>query len=230
MTTLLVLGSKPQPVLPNPNSYHALACANASGRSASRFGLPTPDYTVISAIITSGKKPANDLAVKALRGLRTRRLIVYPRPEPIGPLFTRAVKYIKNYRMNPRYVRWQMKSIGYEYVDFSAPSHTFFMAMFKNLAGSDPDLLALVATKQPSTGIAALCLGLAESRHARFILSGFSFEITHDYARNPLVEERGPASIHAPTDQALLRRLSIRFGSLFTTEPAVHDTTGIPYI
>jgi hypothetical protein len=230
MTTLLVMGSKPQPELPNPKSYHALACANASGRSALRYGLPTPDYTVISAIITSGKKPANDLAVNALRGLQTHRLVVYPRPQPTGPLFARVVKYVQNYKMNPRYVRWKMRTIGYYFTEFSAPSHSSFMTMFKHLAGDDPDLLALLSGKQPSTGIAALCLGLAESRYTRFILSGFSFEITHDYARNPLVEERGPASIHAPTDQALLRCLSERFGSLFTTEAAVHDTTGIPYI
>ena len=49
-----------------------------------------------------------------------------------------------------------------------------------------------------------------------------------DYAHNPLIQDRGAVSIHAQTDQAVLRRLSNRFGSVFTTEPAVHNATGIP--
>ena len=40
MTTLLVLGSKPDPVLPPREAFDAVACANASGHSARRYGLP----------------------------------------------------------------------------------------------------------------------------------------------------------------------------------------------
>ena len=40
--TILVLGSKPEPALPPPGSYAALACANASGFSARAHGLPPP--------------------------------------------------------------------------------------------------------------------------------------------------------------------------------------------
>ncbi|MEZ5860807.1 MAG: hypothetical protein R3D28_17830 [Geminicoccaceae bacterium] len=71
MSTLLILGSKPEPALPPPGLIDAVACANASGRSAVQHGLPDPVLTVMSAVLTSGHKAANDLALEALRGLRT---------------------------------------------------------------------------------------------------------------------------------------------------------------
>jgi hypothetical protein len=230
MTTLLVLGSKPEPILPESMAYNEVACANASGRSARRHGLPIPRFTVVSAIVTSGRKPANDLAVEALRGLQTGRLIIYPRPRPRGPMVARALKYLSNYRVNPRYVRWKLRRIGYEFGEFVAPSPEFFTSTFETLCEGDPELIRLMRKKQPSTGLATLALGIVAGGYSRFILAGFSFEITHDYARNPLVDERGPVSAHAETDQAILRHLSRRLGTIFTTEPAVHEATGIPYL
>jgi hypothetical protein len=55
MTTLLILGSKADPALPPRAAWDELACANASGFSAARHGLPTPAYTVMTAVLTSGK-------------------------------------------------------------------------------------------------------------------------------------------------------------------------------
>ena len=52
--TILVLGSKPRPILPPATTYGALACANASGFSARAHGLGAPFYTVISAVLGSG--------------------------------------------------------------------------------------------------------------------------------------------------------------------------------
>jgi len=230
MTALLVLGSKPKPMLPESAAYDEVACANASGRSALSHGLPTPRFTVVSAIVTSGRKPANDLAVDALRGLQTGRLIIYPRPRPRGPMLTRALKSLRNYRMDPRYVRWKLRRIGYEFAEFAAPSPEFFRSTFETLCDDDPELVDLMRKKQPSTGLAALALGIVAGGYSRFILAGFSFEITHDYARNPLVDQRGPVSAHAETDQAILRHLSRRRGTIFTTEPAVHQAAGIPYL
>lgn len=230
MTTLLVLGSKPKPILPGSSTYDEVACANASGRSARNHGLPVPRYTVVSAIVTSGRKPANDLAVEALRGLQTGRLIIYPRPRPQGPVVVRASKYLRNYRMNPRYVRWKLRRIGYEFVEFESPSPEFFSNTFERLCEDDPALIQLMRNKQPSTGLATLALGIVAGGYSRFILTGFSFEITHDYARNPLVDQRGPVSAHAETDQTILRHLSRRLGTIFTTEPAVHEATGVPYL
>jgi hypothetical protein len=70
-----------------------------------------------------------------------------------------------------------------------------------------------------------------EYGYHKVILSGFSFEITHAYADNPLVRARGsPASKHAETDVAVLERISERHGNLLTTEPVVAERTGIPLI
>jgi hypothetical protein len=230
MTTLLVLGSKPKPILPESDAYDEVACANASGRSAHSHGLPVPRFTVVSAIVTSGRKPANDLAVAALRGLQTDRLIIYPRPRPRGPMIDRALKHLRNYRVNPWYVRWKLRRIGYKFREFEAPSPEFFRSTFERLCEDEPELVGLMRKKQPSTGLTTLVMGIAAGSYSRFILAGFSFEITHDYARNPLVDERGSVSAHAETDQAILRHLSRLLGTIFTTEPAVHEATGIPYL
>lgn len=230
MTTLLVLGSKPKPILPESAAYDEVACANASGRSALTHGLAIPRYTVVSAIVTSGRKPANDLAVEALRGLRTDKLIIYPRPRPQGPMVVRALWHLRNYRMSPRFVRWKLRRMGYEFGEFELPTPEFFRNTFETLCEGDSELIGLMRKKQPSTGLATLALGIVAGAHSRFILAGFSFEITHDYARNPLIDERGPVSAHAETDQAILRHLSRRLGTIFTTEPAIHETTGVPYL
>jgi len=43
--------------------------------------------------------------------------------------------------------------------------------------------------------------------------------------------ERGTAlSKHAETDVTLLRHLARRFGTIYTTEPAVHARSGVPYL
>src|SRR5690606_35619523 len=70
MTTLLVLGSKPDPALPPRSDVDAVACANASGRSAADLGLPSPVLTAMSAVLTSGQ-PSGRHSLRALRGLRT---------------------------------------------------------------------------------------------------------------------------------------------------------------
>ena len=70
MKTLLILGSKPEPVLPPPGSYQAVACANGSGHSAAARGLPRPVFTVMTPLIAcdidSGRQ-----TLEALRGLTT---------------------------------------------------------------------------------------------------------------------------------------------------------------
>ncbi len=77
MAVLLVLGSKPDPVMPPPGAYAKLACANASGRSAHGLGLPEPEFTVMSSVLTSGKNDSNRLALEALSGLGTRTLYYF---------------------------------------------------------------------------------------------------------------------------------------------------------
>jgi hypothetical protein len=231
MTTLLVLGSQPDPALPPPSSYDALACANASGRSAAVHGLPAPTFTVMSAVLTSGKKAPNDLALQALRDLRTETLYFYPRPGRRGALLDRLVHGVKTMRMQSWYFRWALRRLGYRFERFVAPGWEHYRRLVLDLCDGDASIRAQIERKQPSTGMVALALGQAERRYERLIVSGFSFEITHAYADNPLIAERQTAtSKHAETDVALLRHLAHKFGNVYTTEPAVHARAGVPYL
>lgn len=231
MTSLLILGSKPGPALPAPSSYDALACANASGRSAERHGLRMPTFTVMSAVLTSGKKAPNDLALQALRGLRTGTLYFYPRPGREGDGLARAVHHLKTWRMQPWYFKRTLGRLGYRFERFVDPGWDHYHRLVLELCDHDAEIAAQIVRKQPSTGLIALALGLAEPRYRRFIVSGFSFEITHAYAENPLIAERGTAlSKHAETDIAILRHLARKFGTIYTTEPTVHAGAGVPYL
>ena len=74
---LLVLGAKPDPILPPPGSFDAVACANASGRSAADLGLPTPVFTVLTALLTDGSE-AGRMRLASLAGLATGTVHFYP--------------------------------------------------------------------------------------------------------------------------------------------------------
>ena len=103
--------------------------------------------------------------------------------------------------------------------------------MLAGLCGDDPNLVAMMRAKQPSSGMLALAVGIAWHDFERFVLSGFSFEITHAYADNPLIAERGSVqSKHAETDIALLRHLSRKLGNIYTTEPVVAERAGVPLL
>ena len=91
--------------------------------------------------------------------------------------------------------------------------------------------MALVAEKKPSTGVITLLIGMSLGHYDRFIMSGFSFELTHAYADNPEIHQRGTTSSrHTPTDLQVLRRLVEIHGNIFTTEPAVNAQAGIPFL
>ena len=231
MSTVLILGSKPDPVLPQPGSFDVLACANASGRSAARHGLPTPLFTVISAILTSGKQAPNKLALEALAGLRTSTLYFYPRPvRGKGPLL-RAWNRVRSFRTSSRYFRQKLRSLPYAFDRFEDPGLERYHAMLAGLCDHDPGLIAQMRAKQPSSGMLALAIGIAWHDFERYMLSGFSFEITHAYADNPLIAERGSAaSQHADTDVALLSHLSKKFQNIYTTEPAVNRRAAVPLL
>lgn len=231
MATLLVLGSKPDPALPDRSCFDDLACANASGRSAAAHALPSPRYTVMSAILTSGHTAANDLAVQALAGLRTETLYFYPRPKRAHGALGGLMHAIKNRRMQPRSFQRRLHAVGYTYEQFAAPGLDHYLDLVHRLCDHDRDVVAATARKLPSTGMVALALGIADQRYARYIVSGFSFEITHAYAANPVIAQQGTAaSKHADTDITVLAALSRSHGNLFTTERVVHERTGVPML
>jgi len=77
----------------------------------------------------------------------------------------------------------------------------------------------------------ALAIALAEQPYDRYILSGFSFELTHAYGENPeIAQRRSRNSRHAETDAAVMGYLARKFGNIFTTEATVHDRAGVPFL
>jgi hypothetical protein len=231
VSTLLVLGSKPEPRIPPAGGFDAVACANASGFSARALGLPVPRFTVLSSIVTSGKNASNRLAVEALSGLRTGRLYVFPRRPYQRKPWKQVLHPGKMLQTTAPFVRRRLDAIGYGYDEFVARPVRFYLNTVARLVGDDPAVVDLMAEKVPSVGMLAVALGLAEHAYERIVLSGFSFEITHAYADNPLIGERGSTeSRHADTDVAALQAIQRRHGCLGTTEPIVHDRTGIPLL
>lgn len=231
MAALLVLGSKPEPVLPPPDTFADLACANASGRSAHMQGLRDPLFTVMSSVLTSGKNDSNRLALEALRGLATGMLYYCPRQMYRHAPLKRLLNIREVMACGPRAFETRLRSTGFRFDAFVAKPLTYYIDLVRTLCGGDAEVEARLAHKHPSTGIVAVALGLAERGYSRVILSGFSFEISHAYAENPLIASRNSvASKHTDTDVAVLRTISARHGRLATTEAIVADRTGMPLI
>jgi hypothetical protein len=230
MTTLLILGSKADPALPPRAAYDELACANASGFSAARHGLPTPALTVMTAVLTSGKAE-DDHSLRALRGLVTRDLYFLPRPAPRGGALKRLATHLKQWRLKPYYMQHQLRRLGYRYERFVVRSSAHYHELIRALCDHDPEITALIAAKQPSTGMFTLAIGVDLRRYERFILAGFDFGLSHAYGENPLIRDRGTTlSKHADTDVAIVRHLALRHGNILTTEPTVHARAGVPLL
>ena len=231
MPTLLVLGSKPSPTLPPPGSFAAVACANASGFSARTHGLPDPDYTVMTAVLTSGKASDNH-SLRALAGLHTRRLFIYPRPQGdrsglLGSWWAR----VKGWRMTPAWMKHQLRRIGYRWDESVVHPSSWYRDLIIRLAGDDATVRDIAARKLPSTGMVAVALGLADPRFDRVVMAGFDFTLTHAYGTNPLIADRAElASKHADTDVAVLAAFVASGRGLVTSEPAVHARAGVPMI
>lgn len=230
MATLLILGSKPDPALPPRSAYQALACANASGFSAARHGLPTPAYTVMTAVLTSNKAEDNH-SLRVLSGLETRTLYFLPRPEPRGSPAKRLLTHLKQWRLKPFHMRRRLHRLGYRFDRFVVRSATYYRTLVYSLCDHNPEIIELIRSKQPSTGMFALAIGLADGAYDRFILSGFDFGLSHAYGENPLIRARGTTeSKHADTDVAIIRHLAAKHGGIVTTEPTVHERTGVPLL
>jgi hypothetical protein len=229
MSGLLVLGSKPKPALPPRASFDAVACANASGYSAATHQLPVPLFTVMSAIlpaVASGRQ-----SLRALAGLSTETLYFFPRPTARRNRVKQLASPLSLLRMQPFYLRRVLRSVGYRYEKFVEYSHDSYDRMIMDLCDHDHRVLQQIQRKQPSTGATVLAIGLAEQQFDRYILSGFSFELTHAYANNPEIAERkSKLSRHADTDIAVMGYLARRFGNVFTTEAVVHQRAGIPLL
>lgn len=230
MATLLVLGSKPDPVLPPASSFDDIACANASGYSAARLGLPTPAFTLISAILTSGIGSGKQ-SLQAMHGLETDVLYYFPRPPRRRKLLKRPLGLVQDFRTGPYYFRRRLRKASFTWRRFVQHDHDWYRTLATGLCQGDEDLQEQLGSKSPSTGIMTLAVGISLGRYDRYILSGFSFELTHAYAANPEIDERGTkVSRHTPTDVRFLRHLAHTRGDVFTTEQVVHENAGVPLL
>jgi hypothetical protein len=236
MKTLLVLGAKPDPFLPPETAFSALACANGSGYSAARHGLPIPAYTVMTSMLASGIGSGVQ-SLDAIAGLKTKVLYFLRRRARKDNAIADALYSLKTYkkkplhRMQPFYLKRQLRLRNFKYERFVSLRPSFYDGLVEKLCDHDSTILGKIAKKRPSTGVIALALGIADGQYNRFVVSGFSFELTHAYANNPEIDERGTVvSAHADTDVAILEYLSQRYGNLYTTEQAVHCATSVPIL
>jgi hypothetical protein len=230
MTTLLVLGSKPEPRLPPAEAFEALACANAAGYSAARHGLPAPVFTAMTAHLTSGIESGKQ-SLQAIRGLRTGTVYLIPRHEKSGKLRKKIKLLPVAVRTAPFFFRRGLRRNRFHWETFVNRDLDYYFGLIDTLCEGDAELMKRIRTKKPSTGVMALIIGMSLGRWDRFIMSGFNFELTHAYADNPEIRERGTVvSGHTGTDLLLLRRLVAVHGNIRTTEPAVNAQTGIPLL
>jgi hypothetical protein len=236
MNTLLILGSKPEPVLPPPASYQEVACANGSGYSAARYHLPRPAFTVMTPIIACGIESGRQ-SFQALTGLSTGTVYFLRRRNRGRRGFARLLHYIETfrekpvYRMQPFYLKRALRSISYHHDTLVALDSEEYDTIVERLCDWDAEVLSQLQRKRPSTGIIALALAIDRQKYQRYILSGFSFELTHPYALNPVIEKRGTAaSSHASTDVMVIGYLAKKLGNVFTTEKTVHERAGVPFL
>jgi hypothetical protein len=226
VTTLLVLGAKPEPALPPPGSYDAVACANASGWSAARAGLPRPAFTVMTAQLTDGSE-AGRLRLDSLAGLATGDLVYYPRPAQGW----RSLLKPKLRRMRASVLRQELTARDYRWDRFVEHPNGWYQAKVLALCGDSPEVAARIAAKLPSSGLIGIAMGLADGRWQRVIVAGFSFELTQAFGEDPEIARRGTAaSAHRDTDVLILRHLVERGLPLATTEPTVNAAAGVPLL
>ena len=230
MRTLLILGSKPEPTLPPPAAYDDLACANASGFSAAAHGLPTPTYTVVTAVLASGK-PEDEHSLRVMAGLATGTVHYLARPTRQRRPLKRLLHRLESFRLEPAWMRLRLRRLGYRYDHFVSHSSAEIHERLRALCAHDPTIVQLMAEKQPSTGVFTLAIGIERGAWDRYVLSGFDFKLTHAYGDSPLIRDRGTSdSKHADTDTTILGHLAARLGTLFTTEVAVHERAGVPLL
>lgn len=230
MNTLLILGSKPDPSLPTADAYDAVACANASGYSAARHGMPVPTFTVMSAILTSGIESGKQ-SLNALSGLKTDTLYFFPRPPVRKKGIKGIIQHTKRLKTGPLYFRFILRSLPFHYQSFANMPWNFYHDTIASLCDHDDQIMDRLKLKQPSSGIITLAVGLARYHFDRYIMSGFSFELTHAYAHNPEITERGSqGSKHTDTDIMIIRYLHEKYRNIYTTESVVHQRTGIPLL
>ena len=207
-----------------------MACANASGRSAASLGLPTPIFTVLTALLTDGSA-AGRMRLASLRGLATGTVHFYPQRLKGRTGIERALFRLRTWRTMPFMLRRELGKAGYRYEHFTERSTEDYRRLILGLCRDDPEVAAQLDRKQASSGTLAVAIALAEPGVEQVIVSGFSFELTQAAGEDPNIARRGTtASKHIATDALVLRELAAHHSGLVTTEPVVHEVAGVPLL
>ena len=133
--------------------------------------------------------------------------------------------------MQPEYFEKVLHALPYGFAEFEALDEAEYDGLVQELCSGDEGVLAQMERKRASTGVVAVALALTRHRYDRYVISGFNFELSRAYGRNPEIDERSTAvSAHADTDIMVMRCLGRKFANLVTTEPVVHERTGLPLL
>jgi hypothetical protein len=229
VSTLLVLGSAPNPSLPPDGEWQKLACANASGYSAAAHKLVDPTFTVMTAILASGAEDGEQ-SLRALAGLRTRAIYYVPRPIHGKRLGKRWAQRMRQFRMRKSVLAQRLLDAGYSYDRLVDPGWRYYRELVSDLCDRDEAIEGHLRQKGASMGTLAIAIGM-NMGYERLVVAGFSFEVTRPYGENPLAKQRGTVtSKHAETDIAVIGYLAKKFGNIFTSETGVHERAGLPLL
>jgi hypothetical protein len=233
MSTLLILGSKPNPVIPEVYRYADFACVNGSGFSAAANDLGRPAFTAMTANLTAGTGSGVQ-SIQAVSGLETKKLYYLARSptDHRKRSLRRRIKYsLSLRRMKPKRLLQALDKVGYRHEEFIIFQGEEYLSLVSTMCGHDSAVGACLTKKQPSTGIYALLLGITSGLYDEFILSGFSLKRGHAYTEEVIEGSSRAASRHAETDIAVLRALSRIYGDkLVTTEVELSNQTGMPLL
>lgn len=228
MSTLLLLGSKPNPVIPSKGSYDAVACANASGYSAKNYDLKSPVFTVIAASSLMSSNESAKKARKNLRGLSTNQVFIYPSKQEFN--FLRLLRKLYRANLKSSYLEIKrhklftyliLKTLGYKFKHYSYMSRQKYQSLF--------DIAPLKLNEyNPSTGIVALMIGVKQFKFDTIIISGFSFETNHIYDEK--VDVIPVYNRHFEFDSLTIKSLYSKGVKIITTEKTVSEICDIPLI
>lgn len=215
MSNLLVLGSRPNPNIPNHGDFD-VACVNSSGYQAKQLGLKNSKFTIISFGFSGGVSKVANISRGKLYNLQTGDLI-YLKHRLSFISKSWIYSWIKRYffRYNQIYVRIILKKLKYSYKRFSILSRKQQYLLPVELLGKNiEEERKHFSQKYPSTGIYAVLWGI-KMGYDKIIISGIGLDNTSGYFFQTNKYIRG----HIEIDTLILNSLINKFpGRLFTTE------------
>lgn len=200
----LIVGSAPGISLPDMSRIDAVICMNGSGITARHLGIPDPDLTVMTGVLTVPKgKQMRIETIEMLGGLKTGHLLLH---RARGGSLDRALDIVR--------------SAGYTYDNCTMLSDSEYAAIATAVV--PPMHVLTKGMGRISTGIFATTVALwAGARD--IVLAGFSLSGGHSYLHGDTPRNHKSADAAFFSD-AVQRRMPIE-----TTSDELHSTFGVPF-